>query len=413
MTSDISFPKLRHPIEIRLQKIENEEIILINCPLGISKTPLALIPAIGPVLASFEGVLSRQEILDKFSSYGLTSELLQTLITLLDENLYLATPKFFEAQNKGIQDFKDSKNRPASLAGRAYSNKGVELRGEIDRYLKYGDQPKTTDGRALCGLVSPHIDYNRGQITYGKTYNRLKEHEPDLYILIGTSHQYSKNIFHLSAKHFESPLGTLNCNVDFMLKLAELYGIDRSFEEEILHKQEHSLELQLPFIKRLKDAPKIAPILVGSFHHILQSGKLPAAFEEYDKFTDSLCQCLKEFISQGGKPCIVAGVDMAHVGKYFGDSTQLNPEYMQLIQAKDLKYLECIQKQDKKTLFEDVAEDLDARRICGFPTMYTVIDCFDRLGVKYSAELFEYRQAVNYDTDCAVTFAGMGIYRPV
>ena len=90
MSEGIIYPKLRFPIDIRLEKIGNDEIILINCPIGISKAPLALIPAIGPVLACFEGSMSDSEILNKFQANGLTPELLSQLIKLLDENLFLA-----------------------------------------------------------------------------------------------------------------------------------------------------------------------------------------------------------------------------------------------------------------------------------------------------------------------------------
>jgi hypothetical protein len=42
--------------------------------------------------------------------------------------------------------------------------------------------------------------------------------------------------------------------------------------------------------------------------------------------------------------------------------------------------------------------------------MYTVLDVFDRLGITYKTEIFDYRQAVDYKTECAVTFAGAGLY---
>ena len=260
------------------------------------------------------------------------------------------------------------------------------------------------------GLSYSHIDYRRGALCYGTTYNHLKQEDHNLYIVIGTSHQYSRHLFHLTTKDFESPLGKLHCDKQFVKKLANQYGEIRSFADEILHKKEHSLELQLPFIKRLKNNPTIVPILVGSFHHMLKSGKWPENFEEYDKFVSCFCDCLKDYISGGKKICIIAGVDMAHVGKHFGDSDSLSPAFMDKIAERDKEYLNTIVKQDKHAMFSHIAEDQDARRICGFPTMYTVIDCLERIGVKYRSEVIDYRQAVNYKTDCAVTFAGVGLY---
>ena len=102
---------------------------------------------------------------------------------------------------------------------------------------------------------------------------------------------------------------------------------------------------------------------------------------------------------------------MSHFVEPFGDSAPLTPEFMQQIEARDKMYLEALVAQDKTMLWNHIEEDLDQRRICGFPTMYTVLDLYDRLGIKYQASLYDYRQAVDYRTQCAVTFAGMGFYR--
>ncbi len=414
MSSDIVYPKLRFPIDLRLENIDNQEIILITCPLGISKNPLALIAAVGPVISCFEGQMSVQEILNKFSPHGLTPELLTTLIDMLDENLFLATSRFYEAQSLDLQEFKTSKVRPAAMSGRVYSAIPDILKKEIENYLT-SNQPEikievsSVQENKICGIIAPHIDYRRGQITYGKTYNLIKNQNIDLYILVGTSHQFSKNIFILTAKDFDSPLGSSLCDTDFMHMLAKLYGEQRSFEEEILHKKEHSLELQVPFLKHLLPQTKIAPVLVGSFFHMLDSGKLPENFEEYDKFASSLTACIENLRKQGRTFCFIAGVDMAHVGMHFGDKEKLTPEFMSKVEEHDAIYIRHIINQDRKSLFAHIAEDMDRRRICGFPTIYTVIDVFDRLGIKYRSQLVEYRQAVDYSTDCAVTFAGMQI----
>lgn len=101
---------------------------------------------------------------------------------------------------------------------------------------------------------------------------------------------------------------------------------------------------------------------------------------------------------------------MAHVGQFFGDSGNLTPEFMQKIEARDRSYLDTIMRSDKQALFSHIEEDRDARRICGFPTMYTLLDLYQRLGIGIDTKLFDYRQAVDYPSDCAVTFAGMGLY---
>ena len=102
---------------------------------------------------------------------------------------------------------------------------------------------------------------------------------------------------------------------------------------------------------------------------------------------------------------------MAHIGRAFGDEGSLSTDRMLEIERRDREYLSTIARSDKKALFLHIAEDQDARRICGYPTMYLVLDVLERLAIDRHFELFEYRQAVNYSSDCAVTFAGGGVYK--
>ena len=144
---------------------------------------------------------------------------------------------------------------------------------------------------------------------------------------------------------------------------------------------------------------------------MVSAGRLPNEFEEYQSFIEVLTENLQKRIAAGQKVCVIAGVDMAHLGQYFGDTFQLSTEFMEKIRTDDLAYLDCIIRQDKEALFDHIAIDQDARRICGFPTMFTVIDLLDRLGIKYNGHIFDYRQAINYQNQCAVTFAGVGLYQ--
>lgn len=410
MSDHLKFPKLRWPLDLRIEKLAGQEVLIVRCPLGISEEPLLLVAAVAPIVASFEGRLSVDEIHKQYAEHGLKREIITELVDLLDQKLFLASPRFYIAEKKIKEDFLASPLRPASLAGSGYARDAKALKKEIDSHLEVVAPQFQARPAQLLGLVAPHIDYRRGAHTYAQAYTHLKYEEHDLYVLIGTSHQYSKLMFHLTLKDFANPLGTLPCDQDFVKKLAALYGFQRSFADEILHRREHSLELQVPFLRRVAKNPKIVPILVGSFHHMLGSGRPPSSYDQYDNFVEALAQCVKERISQGQKVLFVAGVDMAHVGRYFGDKGQLTPEILKQIEKRDQLYLDCISRQDKLGLFTHIEEDQDARRICGFPTMYTVLDCLDKVGLRYEARLFGYKQAVDYDNDCAVTFAAMGMY---
>lgn len=276
-------------------------------------------------------------------------------------------------------------------------------------YLKPFEAPEVT--RDIACLVAPHIDYRRGGTCYGSIYPRLGESRADTYILIGTAHQYSQRIFHLCAKDFESPLGVHPCDQAFVTELATRFGVERSFADEYLHRREHSLELQLPFLSAVQPGAAVVPVLVGSYHQMLEAMRYPHEWEEYETFAGALTESIKQRMDRGEKVSFLAGVDMAHVGRSFGDEGSLSPERMREIGYRDQQYLRAIEDGNHKAVFDHIAEDQDARRICGFPTMYLVLDVLNRLGGKTVCDVVAYDQAVDYSSDCAVTFAGLAMYR--
>jgi AmmeMemoRadiSam system protein B len=413
METHLLKPRLRWPIDIRPQSIDGQEVLVLLCPLGVAEQPLCLIKAVGPLLASLEGQASIEELSARFAPYGVRREMLQQLVSLLDEHLFLAGPRFDGAERLVRSAFREATLRPAALAGLGYAPTAELLSRELAGYLDAHSGPRVlTAGTSseLVALVAPHIDYRRGSTCYAKTYAYLQDCSADTVVVMGTSHQYSRGLFHLSAKDFDTPLGALACDRDFVSDLARGYGDARSFEDEILHRREHSLELQLPFLKYLRPSSSIVPVLVGSLHQSLQSGKLPEEFEPYQAFIETLAKTLLSHSSQGKRIAFIAGVDMAHVGQQFGDQHKLSAAQMLAVRERDQQYLACIEALDKRALFSHIAEDGDARRICGFPTMYTMLDVFERLQLRPRVQRIDYQQAVDYRTDCAVTFAGLAMY---
>ncbi len=418
MTDPLHYPKLRWPIDVRMDQSQDQPVLVIQCPLGISPQPLILKSAVAPLLAHFEGQLSIDQIAQKFSGHGVQRELIQQLAKLLDEHLFLASPRYFSAEQAIREDFSSSSQRAAALAGLSYSADPLALGNEIDSYLGTPSQsepnspgPHTVDN--LMGLIAPHIDYQRGGACYGAGYRHLRGAPHDLFIVIGTSHQYSKNVFHLTRKDFLTPLGIVPNATNFSDRLANRYGISRSFEDEFLHRREHSLELQLPFIQRTVQSKAVfCPILVGSFHRYVADQRLPNEYDEYESFAGALFESIASEISEGRRVCIIAGVDMAHIGSQFGDSREIDAEWLEAVAGRDRQYLNAIAAQDKRRIFEHICEDQDQRRICGFPTLYTAIDVLDRLGKHYDYEEFGYHQAVHKQAGCVVTFSSAGLYQP-
>lgn len=408
MNDPYRYPKLRWPIDLKFEKVENNEILVLRCPLGVAAQPLLLVPQVAPLIAHFDGQTEIAAIVSKFEKQGVSAKILNELVGILDQAYFLQTPRFDAADSAMRQAFKTATSREAFLAGSAYPADAGLLCKELEVYLSSAKRLTTLPAGKLLALIAPHIDYQRGHLCYAHTYKQLSDKDVDLYILLGTSHQYSEHMFHLTLKDFQSPLGALRADRDFISKVAALYGDQKSFADEFLHKREHSLELQVPFLRHICGEKNVAPILVGSFHSMLNAGRAPSSFDQYENFVGALCEVIKSRAHQS--ICFIVGVDMAHVGRFFGDAGNLTPAAMSQVEARDRIYLDAVSRGDKGALFAHIEEDQDARRICGFPSIYLLLDLFERLGWQYESRLFDYRQAVDYQSDCAVTFAGMGLY---
>jgi hypothetical protein len=387
--------------------------LILSCPLQLTDQPLALISGVGPILAELNGQKSFQEILASFSDYGLTHARMLELLELLDEHLFLHSPSFEKLKSQEIESFRLSKVRSAALAGVCYPASRDKLQIAIEQWWqasKSRNELRSTHASHLTLLKSPHIDYERGHVGYTAAYQALEPNQHDLVILAGTAHQYSNHLFHCTTKHFETPLGEVICDIDFASQLCELYGKERALADEYLHKREHSLELQLPFYKYRQTESPIVPILVGSFHQFIADERSPQDYEAYDSFASALSTLLRHRIEQGQRIGFVAGVDMAHMGRYFGDSFKLTPAITDTVAERDSTYLDCVANLSKEALFAHIAEDDDARRICGFPTMYLLLDVIERLGIKATAKRLAYHQALSTEQQCLVSFAAMALY---
>jgi hypothetical protein len=62
-------------------------------------------------------------------------------------------------------------------------------------------------------------------------------------------------------------------------------------------------------------------------------------------------------------------------------------------------------------LFRHISRDLDARKICGFPSMYTMLCALKKAKITSHGKLIDYRQAIDRSQECMVTFASAYWYR--
>jgi AmmeMemoRadiSam system protein B len=101
--------------------------------------------------------------------------------------------------------------------------------------------------------------------------------------------------------------------------------------------------------------------------------------------------------------CFVAGVDLAHVGKQFGDEEPVNDDFLKWVEAEDRQLVERLARLDAPGFFNEIAKDEDKRKICGFSPLYSLIHLLEDARGNH----LHYGQAFTPETGSAVTFTSM------
>ena len=93
------------------------------------------------------------------------------------------------------------------------------------------------------------------------------------------------------------------------------------FDDELSHRTEHSIEFQVVFLQYLLGGRRefsIVPILVGSFHDLMERGVDPIDDPAVGRFIEALRAAES---SSGKRVAYIGGIDLCHVGPEFGDPT--------------------------------------------------------------------------------------------
>jgi AmmeMemoRadiSam system protein B len=409
-------PRLR-PVEAVPVEQDGKTFVFLKDPLNFA-SPLAFSPVGYFILSYFDGRHSFVDIQEAFSrQFGqvLLAGDLNGLVETLDHHYYLQSERFFAYRDSLMDEFRRRDSRAAAHAGGVYKADPAELRMQLDGFFTAPQGP----GRPNLGaprpapkaIVAPHIDFHRGGPAYAWAYKDLVQSQgADLFILLGTSHCGGQQPFILTEKSFETPLGLVETDKDFIDRLRERCG-EELFADEYLHRGEHSLEFQVVFLKyaaqlraalaREPERPfKIVPILVSSFHSMLLEQTLPERNLAVGKFLRALGELTQ---NEPRRICFVAGVDLAHVGREFGDREPITEDCLKRVETEDLKLIERLAALDAPGFFNEIAKDQDKRKICGFAPLYSLIHLLDGARGNH----LKYSQAFTPETGSAVTFTSM------
>jgi AmmeMemoRadiSam system protein B/AmmeMemoRadiSam system protein A len=154
-------------------------------------------------------------------------------------------------------------NRKAAVAGSFYPADPEVLKADLRKYFNAA-KPPIGHGTVLA-IISPHAGYPYSGIVAASAFNQIdKNKKYDNIFVIGSSHRVAFEGAAIYNKgNFETPLGVVKVNLELANKL--INENDVFTYHELAHVNEHSLEVQLPFLQYLlKDNFQIVPILLGT-----------------------------------------------------------------------------------------------------------------------------------------------------
>jgi AmmeMemoRadiSam system protein B len=148
--------------------------------------------------------------------------------------------------------------RPAAVAGSWYPRTSGALTREVDTYLDAADDGPEGD---VMAVISPHAGIMFSGPVAAFAYKAAARRQYDTVVLVGPSHFVAFDGVALYPDGaFETPLGMAIVNDRLA---AALRGSDVVHDMRAPHLREHSLEMQLPFLKRLMPDARIVPLLMG------------------------------------------------------------------------------------------------------------------------------------------------------
>jgi AmmeMemoRadiSam system protein B len=379
-------PALRRDLDIMPSPVPDRPGILIRDPMRYSDAVLIIPYAFAVALQSFDGQHN-----DASDVHRQLQKALQTAAFLEDET-------FAEIRRARENEFANSEVREPAHAGTGYPIDQEALHETMRGYI----DPAQFNTANTIAIAAPHVSPFGGWQSYQAAYKMLPKDAADgTFIILGTSHYGPPDKFGLTRKRFRTPLGETRPNLDIIDRLIAR-APSAITEEDYCHSVEHSIEFQVLFLQWLYGPEiSIVPILCGSFARSIYFGGKPEQ-------NDSIHRFLGELSELPGHLTWILGVDMAHIGRRYGDAIPARANLDQMIQVAERDNLrnQRVAAGDADGFWELVQQNRDDLRWCGSSPFYT----FLRAVTGTRAQVHRYEQW-NIDDSSVVTFAGISFTR--
>jgi AmmeMemoRadiSam system protein B len=263
--------------------------------------------------------------------------------------------------------------RLPAVAGRFYPSDPAELTAQVQQYAKTDSSTKKYSARAC---LVPHAGYMYSGHVAGAVFSRITL--PQKIVILGVRHfPRGEAIAILSNGAWRTPLG--DAPIDPSLAKALQAECPLLREDQVAHRAEHSLEVQLPFLQVLSAGFAFVPIALGTVR-----------FEDLVIVGEALARVL----AATPDVLLLTTSDLNH---YEDDETT---------RVKDRKAIEKLLALDARGLYDTcVNEEIS---MCGLGPAVAMLTALRALNTTH-AELVRYGTSsdVTGDTSAVVGYAGL------
>jgi AmmeMemoRadiSam system protein B len=382
MSSAVStrFPKLR-AVDARPVIHQGRHFVLLRDPLQLSDKTLLVPQLLAPALTLCDGTREDANALSIALEirFGLRIEpsFIDQFLVALDEALLLDNDRFAQAKERALAEYRRSPFRPPALAGRSYPADANELRRLLASYMdQAADVSSLPPSSEVRGLVSPHIDYERGGTVYARVWKRAQEmvREAELVVLLGTDHYGGDSLITLTRQNYATPFGVLPTARELVELAAKAIGEEVAFAGELNHRGEHSIELAAVWLHYIREGKSVEllPVLCGSFHRSTCGDADP----QDDPAIKGLLEVLKKSI-EGRRAIVVAAADLSHVGPAFG-GPPIDLSGRARLKEADGELIDRICAGDAQGFLAAIKRSEDRNNVCGVSPIYLALKAIER-----------------------------------
>jgi AmmeMemoRadiSam system protein B len=400
---------LRRTLDAMPSPVKDRPGLLLRDPLGYTEDVVIIPPPLVAFLRFFDGEHDEGDLaqaLHRATGEVGASGFARRLADALGGSGFLEDEELGRRRESRHRAFAEAPAREPAHAGGGYPSDVAELASLLDSWLGPHPATEAAPPPGVYAVASPHVSLEGGHRAYAAAYRTLPpEADGRTVVVLGTSHYGAPERFGLTRKPYVTPFGPAGTDLDVVDRLIAGGG-DAVTVEDYCHAVEHSIEFQVLFLQhRLSPDVRVVPVLCGPFAAATRGPGRPEDDPGVARFIDALGELDAR---EGRRLTWVLAVDMAHVGRRYGDDLDArtgSPE-LAAVEERDRRRIAALAEPDADAFWELVREDDDDLRWCGASPLYA----FLKATAPRRGALLRYEQW-NIDPASVVSFAAMAFGR--